>query len=54
MTKLIFDRNMMGQQVLRVVEENTRPCDICGADIFPRVTTREMGARCLTHAVGNV
>ena len=29
-------------------------CDVCGRDIFPRVSTREMGARCLTHAVGTV
>jgi hypothetical protein len=28
------------------------PCDICGSDIFPRCTTREMGSRCLTHAIG--
>lgn len=27
-------------------------CDVCGNDIFPRVSTREMGARCVTHATG--
>ena len=26
-------------------------CEICRADIFPRVRTREMGARCPKHAV---
>lgn len=29
------------------------PCDVCKSDIFPRVVTREMGARCLDHAVGS-
>lgn len=27
-------------------------CDVCKRDIFPRATTREMGARCVEHAVG--
>jgi len=27
-------------------------CDVCKRDIFPRVATREMGARCVEHAVG--
>jgi len=27
-------------------------CDVCKQNIFPRVRTREMGARCLEHAVG--
>ncbi len=28
-------------------------CDVCKRDIFPRAVTREMGARCLEHAVGS-
>jgi hypothetical protein len=30
------------------------PCDRCGKDIFPRVTTRELGAKCLTCCVGSL
>ena len=28
-------------------------CDICGADTFPMGRTRETGAHCLAHAVGD-
>jgi hypothetical protein len=30
------------------------PCDRCGKDIFPRVTTRELGAKCVTCCVGSL
>jgi hypothetical protein len=29
------------------------PCNVCGQDIFPRVTTRLMGDRCLEHAIAH-
>ena len=29
--------------------EFSRPCDVCGRDIFPRTTTPLTGAKCLEH-----
>jgi hypothetical protein len=36
----------------RLERRRARLCEVCAEPIFPRVVTREMGARCLEHAVG--
>jgi RNA polymerase-binding transcription factor DksA len=42
----------LAEHAARLERRRARLCETCGEPIFPRVVTREMGARCLEHAVG--